>query len=113
MADTNIQPPTPPALPATADELYDQLMSAIEAELTTSQLPLLKEKYKDETKEQAAERSQRYANAFNAFEANLQTHEMEVFEVLRSYRKQAFASIEAENAVSEQKVIDTLIQNFS
>ena len=53
-----------PPIPNGGRELYDQIMEQIEPELTSAQAPLLGEKYKDETPEQAASRAARYEKAF-------------------------------------------------
>lgn len=44
------------------------IMGGIEPDLTTAQLPLLKEKYKDEMPEQAKERAERYSKAFAEYD---------------------------------------------
>ena len=59
--------PPPPVIPS-GEEMYDQIMSQIEPDLVTAQLPLLKEKYKDETPEQAKARADRYNRAFAEYE---------------------------------------------
>jgi len=56
--------PIDPSL--TGDEIYDRIMTGIEPELTTEQLPTLSEKYKDETDEQKQARADRYNAAFDA-----------------------------------------------
>lgn len=55
-------------------QVYDFLMSKIEPELTTAMLPLLAEKYKDETQEQKQERGARYEAAFAAYDIALQQY---------------------------------------
>ncbi len=57
----------PPNIPS-GQEIYDSIMAVIEPELTSSQLPLLKEKYAGETLEQKKERGKRYKKAFAAYE---------------------------------------------
>lgn len=49
-------------------QFYDLIMAEIEPELVSTQVPLLDEKYKDETPQQAAERTERYNRAFEKFQ---------------------------------------------
>lgn len=62
-----------PVIPS-GREIYDSLMSTIEPELMTAQLPLLKDKYVAETAEQKKERGKRYKKAFAAYEVAYQTY---------------------------------------
>ncbi|MDD4628935.1 MAG: hypothetical protein PHE68_06160, partial [Candidatus Peribacteraceae bacterium] len=77
----------PPAIPK-ADELYNSLMREIEPELTTDQIPLLMEKYKDETQEQREARMARYNAAFEAYEKALETHVSGLQKDVGVFRKQ-------------------------
>ncbi len=48
--------------------MYDQIMGEIEPDLLTTQIPLLDEKYKNETPEQKKNRMAAYAQAFKIFD---------------------------------------------
>ncbi len=51
--------------------LYDELMSRIEPDLVSNQLPLLDQKYAGETEEEHAARMEQYAAAYVVFDACL------------------------------------------
>ena len=55
-------------------EMYDTIMAQIEPDLVTAELPLLKEKYKEETSEQRAERAQCYEKAFALYAVRFQEY---------------------------------------
>lgn len=58
----------PPEFFERKDWLYDTLMSHIEPDLMTENLPTLEEKYKDETPEQHKARMASYDRAFELFD---------------------------------------------
>lgn len=50
------------------DEIYDSIMREIEPELTITTMKTLDEKYKNETKEEAQARTDRYNKAFEEYD---------------------------------------------
>jgi Skp family chaperone for outer membrane proteins len=107
MADqTDIQIPT-------GDELYNQLMSGIEKDLTTDQLPLLDEKYKNETPDQAEARAARYEKAFAEYDKQLAAYLAQLEAKVRSYQNAARKSLEHEEHEKDEKELSGLEQAIS
>lgn len=106
----------PPALAdvkiPTGEELYNFLMKDIEADLLTDQLPLLDEKYKSETPDQAAARAQRYDKAFAEYEKRLAAYMAELNAKVREYQRTAMQSIEGQERAEEEKKLDGLEQQM-
>ena len=90
------------------DELYDLLMGKIEPDLTTKNLPGLKEKYKGESKADAASRSERYQKAFEEYEKHLQEYGSKWNAQLHSYKETAIASIEQADRKNDLQQIQDL-----
>lgn len=92
----------------TGQELYDAIMGHIEPELTTGCLPVLEEKYVDETPEEQAKRTQRYELAFErydlAYEGYIQTLQTQV----DRYRRHSFAKVEVEDRQEEEGFLKKL-----
>ena len=84
---TTLVLPVPPVIPS-GEEIYDQLMQDIEPDLMTATLPTLKEKYKDETPEQAKTRAERYSTAFAEYDKQYAAYIAEQENVLHSYSRQ-------------------------
>ncbi len=74
LADDGTNPAQPPPVPPVGTVLYDELMSGIEPDLVTGQLPLLVEKYKDESSERRQERVERYKKAFMEYEKQFRAY---------------------------------------
>jgi hypothetical protein len=102
-------------LPAgqSGQEVYDEIMRGIDVELTSDQIPLLAEKYKDESKDDRVKRVERYNKAFASFDIIAAQHEKNVQKEKNVYRKQALASAEAESRVEESKKLQQLESQFS
>lgn len=94
-------------------ELYDSLMSAIEPELTTSQLPLLDQKYKDETPEEADARAKRYDKAYEEYDKKFLEYSLEMQKNLRVYQRQSSASFERMDRTEEENQITALESQIS
>lgn len=92
----------------TGDELYNLLMSAIEPDLTTDQLPLLDEKYKSETPEQAKARADRYEKAFAEYDKQLDAYLAKLEAKVHQYQSAARKSVEKEERVKEEKELSGL-----
>lgn len=95
------------------EEIYDSIMAQIEPELTTAQLPLLKEKYKSETPEQAKARAERYQKAFKTYDSIYQEFVIEVDTKAHEYRKSALQSAEREESAKEAASLSGLEAAFS
>ncbi|MBI1812907.1 hypothetical protein HY285_05680 [Candidatus Peregrinibacteria bacterium] len=108
MAQPQTAAPQPPKIPASGKELYNELMGKIEPELTTDQIPLLPEKYKNETPDQAAVRAERYNKAYAAYEAAYAAYMQQLAGEVSSYRRSAFGSVEAKDRQKETAALDEL-----
>jgi len=95
-------------LPRSGDELYDMLMQKIEPELTTAQLPILKEKYKNENAQEARSRAKRYSKAFQEYYEQLEAYRQEWTIDLKAHRREAMASIEEDDHIQEEDKLDDL-----
>ena len=94
------------------NELYDLLMAKIESDLTTTQLPHLDEKYKDETPNQAKARSERYEKAFAEYDRQLAEYLAELQAKVRSYQCTARTSMEHDDRAKEKQELSTLEQSM-
>ncbi|MFA6259495.1 MAG: hypothetical protein WCX29_02700 [Candidatus Peribacteraceae bacterium] len=104
--------PEPPKIPS-AQELYDLLMAAIEPELTSSQVPSLKQKYAQESKEERKRRMERYRKAYIAYREALDTYTAQLNTQAQAYRRAAFAYAEERDAHKEQLQLKELETAFS
>ncbi len=95
------QPPVPPDV-VSGQEIYDQIMRSIEPELTSTQLPLLPEKYPNETPEEKIARAARYTKAFAEYDKKFQEYCDKWGQDLRTYKRLATAFIEQEHRTGEQ-----------
>ncbi|TSC58582.1 MAG: hypothetical protein Greene041619_456 [Candidatus Peregrinibacteria bacterium Greene0416_19] len=77
--------------------LYDQIMTAIEPELTSTVYPTLAEKYKDETPEQAKVRAERYAKAMEEYKKQLQKYGADFGGKVRTFQHGVRKSMEADD----------------
>ncbi|TSC60049.1 MAG: hypothetical protein Greene041662_275 [Candidatus Peregrinibacteria bacterium Greene0416_62] len=107
------QTPIDPIVLTDGKQIYDLIMQEIEPELMTDQMPLLMEKYKDETPEAKKARGARYTNAFaeydkrsNAFFVGLETQ-------VDALKKKAFASAEQKNHEEEITQLQLLESQIS
>jgi len=102
-----------PAITGRGDAIYDSIMSQIEPELTTLELPLLVEKYKDETSEQAKARGERYAKAFEEYDRIFTKLQQGWDAQLAKYQHESLASTEKEMRQQEEAQISGLEQAIS
>lgn len=104
-----------PAIPArkSGAEIYNSIMSAIEPELTTDQIPLMKEKYKDETPEQKKARGERYAKAMAEYEKRYATYLLEQDAKVRSFKIGAIHFVEDKAAESDQQKLLSIESSFN
>jgi diphthamide synthase subunit DPH2 len=99
--------PDAPVIPQ-GDALYDQLMSAIEPELTSTIIDTLSQKYKDETPEEAKVRAERYGKAFDAYDNALEAYITNMNTDIDTYAHHAVSALEGLSRTEEGKDIDTL-----
>jgi len=105
-------PVIPPVIPD-AKELYDSIMSTIEPELCTDQIPLLTEKYKDETQEQRTARLKKYNSAFEAYDKALDAYIKNLHQEVGVYRKQVLGEAEKHSRSEELSKLSQLENTFS
>ncbi|MDD5623293.1 MAG: hypothetical protein PHI23_01125 [Candidatus Peribacteraceae bacterium] len=113
MANTN--PPVLPVPPPSksGEEIYDAIMREIEPELVTDQLPLLKEKYKEETPEQKNERGARYQKAFEEYDRRYKLYLSAQHEKVRQFKKSALGFVEAHTNQDDAAKMQSLESSFS
>ena len=92
-----------PVLPQ-GEEFYDNLMSQIEPELTSAQLPLLEARYAGETDEQKAVRQARYDAAFEEFDRRAAEEMAGLENDVHQYKVRTMR--EAEDASRQREVAD-------
>ena len=83
-----------PVLPS-GSEFYDELMSAIEPELVSAQLPLLEARYANETDAQKADRQARYDAAFAEFDRQAAERMAVLEQEVHSYKVTSMRETEA------------------
>lgn len=114
MADqTTLQadaPFPPPVL--SGKELYDSIMGPIEPELLSENLPFAPNAFAGETPEQRAERTQRYASAFEEYDRRFAAHAAQWNEQLRSYKRHAMEYIEGKVRGGEEGELQTIESSF-
>ena len=96
--------PLPPNIEA-GSEVYDRIMGGIEPELTNAQMPLLAEKYQDETPEQATARAQRYQKAFEEYDRQYAAYLENMDAQVRSFEKGLIDSVEQDDRGGDQSSI--------
>lgn len=89
----------------TGREVYDGLMSKINPELLTDNLPHLDEKYVDETPEQRKARYAKYQQDFAAYDEAYATWIAEVEALADKMCKEALETAEAESRTQEEAVL--------
>src|SRR4051812_49426069 len=95
-----------PLIPASGQQLYDELMANIEQELTTDRYSLLAEKYKDETTDQAMARASQYSRAFAEYDKAYEAYMRSATEQMNKYKKNAFHSLEQEDRKKDQTMLN-------
>ncbi len=104
--------PSVPSFPS-GDEVYDGIMSTIEPDLTTSQLPLLAQKYQNETPDEASTRSARYTKAFAEYDRRYAAFTVQLESAVHTYQKIAVASVEEHSKMKEERDLSNLEQSMS
>jgi hypothetical protein len=90
------------------DDLYNTLMGRIEPDLTTDQLPLLDQKYKGESAEEAKVRAERYEKAFAEYDKQLAEYLAELQGKVREYQLSACRSVEHDDREKEERQLSAL-----
>jgi len=104
-----------PVIPApkSGAEVYNGIMGTIEPELMTDQIPLMKEKYKDETPEQKNARGQRYAKAMEEYDRRYAQYLQEQDANLRSFKVGAIHFVEDKVSESDQQKMLSIESSFN
>ena len=100
-------------VPNVGPVMYDQIMSGIDPELCSDQIPHLAEKYKDESKEDGMKRIERYNIAFEKFDAAAADYLKSLHAEKNVQRKQAMASAEVEARAKEMDELQKIESQFS
>jgi len=104
--------PTPPSIPS-ARALYDELMGAIEPELTSAVIGTLAEKYASETAEQKQQRLAKYEKAFAAYDKAFTEYMQRLNAKVDEFRTLAFRSAESKERVQEEQKLQDLEAQFA
>jgi len=99
------EPTSAPQLEQAGEDVYNALMGGIEPDLLTFNLPLLEEKYKNETSEQRASRYRHYEEAYAAYDKMFEEWNAQYQEKVKARKRQALASAEAKNREEEQPLL--------
>jgi len=104
-----------PMIPArkSGAEIYNSIMREIEPELTTDQIPLMKEKYKDETHEQKKARGERYAKAMEEYEKRYAAYLQEQDAKVRSFKIGAIHFVENKASETDQQKLLSIESSFN
>ncbi len=105
--------PALPPMPVDGAEVYDQIMGAIEPDLTNAQRPLLIEKYKDETPEQTQVRMERYNQAFAEYEKQYKAYRVKRDGEMRSFENTLRKSVEKSATSDETNALQNLESQFN
>ena len=103
---------TAPVIPS-GEEIYNSIMSKIEPELTTDQVKLLSEKYKDETPEELAKRKTRYEKARQEYEKQVTEYFNNLEAEVRKHGKESFSTLESKDRAVEKETLNSLETTFS
>lgn len=104
--------PPPPNLPS-PEEIYDTIMSKIEPELTTAQMPLLDKKYAGETEEQTKQRYERYSQAFMTYDEKFREYRRELEQGAHNYQRSIMSATEKRMRGEENVEIADIESQFS
>jgi hypothetical protein len=100
----------------TPEGLYDQLMGAIEPELTSESILALTDKYKTETPAQAAARKERYQHAFAEYKTRYMAYSEELANAVHAFEHMALKTAEKMSKQDEEayeKEISDAISSLS
>lgn len=94
-------------------ELYDNIMRGIEPELCSDSVPLLTEKYKDESKEDRIKRVERYNKAYAEFDRLAAAKVKQMKATKKEHKKEAMRSAEIKSRAEEAVKLRQIESLFS
>jgi hypothetical protein len=94
-------------------EIYDAIMGVIEPELTTSQLPLLAQKYAQEGATEKSKRMGWYAKAFKIFDEAFNIYVRGIEDQMRVCKKSARLHAEGKSMHEDAHTQDHLLSQIS
>ena len=106
--------PAPPVIEG-GDEVYNKIMGEIEPDLTTDQLPLMDEKYKNESEEDRKARMKRYAEAAKTFKVKYEEFKSNQEGGLKRFKRGAMGAIEEKSSnsdMNEMALLESAISNI-
>jgi|CXWL01.1.fsa_nt_gi transketolase len=89
-------------------EVYDSIMSGIDPELLSANIPTLDAAYADETEEEKKARYERYSVSFAKYDEEYAKWESKLNSAVSDYRKTALQSAEAESRSADTDVLSQL-----
>jgi len=95
------------------EELYNTLMADIEADLLTQNIPNLNQKYAGETKEQNAERLERYRRAYEKYDEAFASWMQKFDHLVNQYRKEALKMQETESLATDSARMNAIEREFA
>lgn len=95
------------ALP-TGEQLYDALMILIEPELISANIPLLEEKYKNESPVERAARMQKYQKAMEEYDKRYSALIAALNADVAKMKRDGIAAIEKKSATKEVSVLSNI-----
>lgn len=98
-------PPNPPVIPS-PEEVYDQLMGAIEPELLRANLSNLDALYAGDTEEQKKARAERYKQAFEKFYEEAEKFVQGLGEKAKQYYHKSLRTLEEEDRGKEEEAMN-------
>ena len=93
MPTPTITLPNPPKI-LSGKEIYDHLMSQIDPELVSGNLPALKEKYKNETAKEKEARRIRYNQSFAKYYEMFEAYVADMNMRIHRYHRESMKSVE-------------------
>ena len=92
----------------TGDEIYDALMSDIDMDLITVNLPLLDAKYAGESTQERTARFKRYEEAYAKYDEAYAIWIQTLNQSVEQYRHEALRSAEAKDRVNDELALKAL-----
>lgn len=96
----------------TGQEVYDSIMASIEPDLVSTQLPLLTEKYANETDDEKTARMARYEAAFAKYDEEFAKFMEMLHGEVRAVRKDARDTAEMKDKEEEKKLEADLLSKM-
>jgi len=99
--------PVPPVIMSGA-ELYNQIMSGIEVDLTTENMPTLDAKYAGENETDQKVRMTRYGEAFAEYQKQFEEYQKKQSEEIRTFGITAISYIENKDRAADNDALNSL-----